>query len=99
MYIKILFGPNVTINLNIFHLVYNKQFEQQSYSSSKYGNENISCLKKGLITLLISINLAVKTRYFIGPYSSNVSKIIYLLRNGVGYYNSELLLLSSLLLI
>ena len=46
--------------------------------------------KKEMITLLVSIDMAVKARYFIGPYTSNVSKLIYLLRNGVGCYNSEL---------
>jgi hypothetical protein len=50
-----------------------------------------SVRKKEIITLLVSIDAAVNARYFIGPYTSNVSKVIYLLRNGVGCYNSELI--------
>ena len=63
-------------------------------SQTGYTNYVFSALpshlrKKEIIKLLVSVDFAVNAKYFIGPYSSNLSKIIYLLRNGVGCYNSE----------
>jgi hypothetical protein len=63
---------------------------QRGYSNYDFIRMPASVRKKEIITLLLSIDAAVNARYFIGPYTSNVSKVIYLLRNGVGCYNSEL---------
>jgi len=60
------------------------------YSNYDFIRMPASVRKKEIITLLLSIDAAVRAKYFIGPYTSNVSKVIYLMRNGVGCYNSEL---------
>ena len=62
----------------------------RGYSNIDFLRLSGAVRKKEMITLLVSIDAAVRAKYFIGPYTSNVSKVIYLLRNGVGCYNSEL---------
>ena len=63
---------------------------QKGYSNIDF-NWMPGHLRKNEITrLLVTIDFAVKAKYFIGPYSSNLSKLVYLLRNGQGCYNSEM---------
>jgi hypothetical protein len=62
----------------------------QGYQNVDFLRLSGAVRKKEMITLLVSIDAAVRAKYFIGPYTSNISKVIYLMRNGVGCYNSEL---------
>jgi hypothetical protein len=82
--------------LDFTNLFVEKPFSTHCDESQKgYSNVDFNWLpahlrKKEITRLLLSIDIAVKAKYFIGPYSSNLSRVIYLLRNGSGCYNSEM---------
>lgn len=63
---------------------------QKGYSNFDFNWLPAHLRKKEITRLLLTIDIAVNAKYFIGPYSSNLSKVIYLLRNGKGCYNSEM---------